>query len=335
MLIDQDNTDEFMKIQCSMFTVNDIPYCVWDPYLQKSNLEFINSINHRYFEYLAKIHAVNLDGDDKHLAATALRLAFYHGLETFFTLIFAALQAPECVLGWVHRYQIGQLRAMVKSVNKGNARFIVKPRLQPLSWDTISDHINLFSYEEKERTIQTKKLFAELWKRFGSDFLEDYNIQEYNSIKHGLRVSPGGFALAIGLEKTYGVSPPPEEMQLLGSSDFGNSFFRVEPISNTKDDPNFRIKKSAVNWNPEAIIYSLHLISISINNIASFLKLVNGVDPKNVEFIRPQDSEDFDKPIEGSPGLQNMTLNIGMDENVIRKFSRKEITNELHRRFGS
>jgi hypothetical protein len=55
-----------------------------------------------------------------------------------------------------------------------------------------------------------------------------------NSIKHGFRIRAGDFALAVGPEHEYGVAPPDDEMKLLGKSDYGSTFFRIESVGNGK-----------------------------------------------------------------------------------------------------
>ena len=51
---------------------------------------------------------------------------------------------------------------------------------------------------------------------------------EYNSIKHGLRVNPGGSYIAVGAEQTPGVPAPPEAMRSMGGSPYGSTFFEIE-----------------------------------------------------------------------------------------------------------
>ena len=70
-----------------MFAVDETPYCVWEEDLRERNLRFVESIDYRYFEYIATTHAANLEGEDQQRAAIALRTGYHHALETFFTLL--------------------------------------------------------------------------------------------------------------------------------------------------------------------------------------------------------------------------------------------------------
>ena len=67
----------------------------WD--LREENLKFLRSVDHEYFDYQARVHSQELEGEEWQRPAMALRGAYNHGLETFFTLVGAALQAPHIV----------------------------------------------------------------------------------------------------------------------------------------------------------------------------------------------------------------------------------------------
>src|SRR4051812_7198190 len=105
------------EIQYSRFVVNETPYCVWDWDITEQNLEFINSIDPRYFEHIAKIHGEMLEGEDQQYAAIALRTAYAHSLETFFALLCATIQAPDCVVGWLLKYRNKELFDLVRKID--------------------------------------------------------------------------------------------------------------------------------------------------------------------------------------------------------------------------
>src|SRR3954469_9395124 len=97
--------EETAVIETRRFAAGRSPLCVWDFDPNTPNLDFINRIDPGYFAYTAKVHSALLDGDDKHYAATALSSAYHHGLETLFAFICAALQAPDCAVGWLLSYR--------------------------------------------------------------------------------------------------------------------------------------------------------------------------------------------------------------------------------------
>lgn len=314
------------------FVIYESPYCLWGVDLERRNLEFIENIDPEYFEYLADTHFNKSEDDDEKRAVIALRTAYHHGLETLFALLCATIQAPHCVIGWIQKYKPGHLRKILSAIN-AYGKLPNQLNIDRLSWDTLSERINLFSYEEK-KLLEIRQLFSKLWSGLASEYINSYNIKEYNSIKHGFRAKSGGFKLAIGLEKEYGVPCPPEKMQYLGGSDYGTSFFSEEKIEGCPEkgeDVHFYTRRCAVNWNPEAIAYSLCLISMSINNVVSFLKIKNGINPKTVKFVNPEDKSVFEKPWDFSVGVPHCNMDFVVYEQQIKRLSKTEILEHINR----
>jgi hypothetical protein len=311
-------------MQYSKFAVGELPFCVWEWDLQERNLAFINSLDPAYFEYLADIHAQALETDEQRQhAALSLRTTYSHGLETLFAILFATIQAPDCVIGWLHKYNAGDLRSLIQKVQTWQP-ILSKLRIKPITWENLSNTILVaLSLEDKEKENRIKQHFATAWGRFANDFLDEKSNKEYNSIKHGLRVRAGGFRVAIGIEDTPGVPAPTERMRSLGGSNFGSSFFVPEKIGDNK--LHFRVRRYSRNWRPENFVYGLYLISFSLQNILSFLKVVNDVDPTTVQFSWPSNEALFDEPWR----LVASVTEIGMDtvitaEHII-PFSKDEI----------
>jgi len=316
-------------MQYGLFKVGSRLYCVWEVNLHERNLEFINAIDPEYFEYQALAHIENLNSEHKQRAALALRNSFHHGLETLFALICAVLQAPDCIHGWMLKYTLSDLRALLTELNSGRVNFFHKHNLEkPLSWLYLSERVHEFSNKDPERVKETVLLFAQLWQRLCRVYLDEQTVNEYNSIKHGHRALSGGFTFAIGVEKEYGVPAPQENMTVIGASEFGSSFFVAEAIqgkNKIKGDPNFKTGRYALNWDAEATAHALNLISTSINNVKSYALRLNGAKPGTVIFTRPRDPEYFDKPWETSVGVIGSSLGVVVDEPQIKRFTREEI----------
>jgi hypothetical protein len=105
------------QLQYSCFAIDETPYCVWDWDVAGQNLRFLESLDPGYFEHLAKIHGELLEGEEKQYAATALRAAYSHGLETLFALLGATVQAPDCAVGWLLKYQNRELNEVVRKIH--------------------------------------------------------------------------------------------------------------------------------------------------------------------------------------------------------------------------
>jgi hypothetical protein len=322
-------------MQYSKFVVNEWPWCVWEEDLPNRNLELINSLDPTYFKYLANVHRQSFEtGEHQQHAALALRTSYAHGLETFFAILFATIQAPDCVIGWLQKYDAKDLRQLIEKVQQGKP-IRSKLRSQPHSWHAVAHMVlpPIAFQDTREQEDKIKEQFAASWVRFAQDFLEEKSTQEYNSIKHGFRISNGGFSLSIGKADTWGIPAPPERMQVLGGSEYGSSFFTAERIVDPKNAENitphskhhFRVRRYSRNWSPEIFFYGLHLLAISMENILSLLKLLHGVDPKIVQFVWPSDEALFDAP--WNPGADVISINLDtvITPADIIQFSKEEI----------
>lgn len=322
-------------MQNSPFVVKDTPFCVWEWNLHEMNMEFLKCIDPSYFEYVSQTHLRNISTESRQHAAVALRSAYQQGLEALFMLIGAALQAPDCVVGWFQKCQTKQLREIVGLIENGHSQLPNKLGLGELSWSSIACHVLPFSYQDEQQLRRTQDLFAGLWQKFAHDFTDSCNIAEYNSIKHGLRIRAGGFAVKIKPVREDG--SPEDEVTLSASSEFGSSFFAGEPISgapNRKGDPHFSIRRYSLNWDAEAIAHGLSLIALSIKNLVSFLKCFNGADPEPVQFVRPSRDDYFSEPWRRSPKVTNVQMITGVSEEHICRASKKEIVEFLEREGG-
>lgn len=317
---------DIFDLQYRFFVVDERPYCLWDTNISDRVLKFLDSVDPSYYEYLANTHSQALSGDDSQRAALAIRAAYSQALETLFALICAAIQAPQCVPAWMASYRNQDLKNVVSKIhnNLPIQSLLVQDRL---SWETVSAiiHTSLIM-EDKERESKVKEVFGRLWSHFASDFLDDAFTIEYNSIKHGLRIRPGGFSLAIGAQEKPGIPAPPEKMQLLGKSEFGSSYLTLERIGVLSH--HIRLRHPHRNWNPEDMAWGLHLISLSIFNVLSALKILNGVSAENVKFQWPTDDSIFDEPWKRSKtiGVIAMTgMDVLIPEIYIKQFTKETI----------
>jgi hypothetical protein len=67
------------------------------------------------------------------------------------------------------------------------------------------------------------------------------------------------------------------------------------------------------------------LISLSLQNVLSFLKIVNGVNASQVEFAWPDDETHFQEPWKTYPGLSGMSINNNIIPEHITPFTKKQI----------
>jgi hypothetical protein len=140
-------------IMYSRFAVNDRPFCVWEWDLEERTSEFLRTLNPKYFEYIAQLHYPELGGENAQLAAVALRTNYTHALESFFALLFASFQAPDCIPGWLAKYQLSDLRALITKVNK-NMAFRTKIKLSSSTWESLATAVHgVSANEERNRAV--------------------------------------------------------------------------------------------------------------------------------------------------------------------------------------
>ena len=133
----------------------------------------------------------------------------------------------------------------------------------------------------------------------------------------------------MGSEHEYGVPPRENEMRLLGQSDFGTSFFRIERIGRANENRSLRSRRISINWKLEKVILDAQLVSMSINNVVSALKIANGEESGTCRFLRPQEDSDFERPLQHSPGVTSTSMDFEINESHIVSISKEELLTKI------
>jgi hypothetical protein len=241
-----------MTIQ--LFVVNERPFACWN-YTEKDNLDFIRHIDHHYFTMQADVFEPLLQTDHSQRAATALRQAYSHALETLFALTYASLQAPICIQGWLTKYGIEDLIGLTEKVRDGQ-HILTRIHLQAVNWDTIVQ-VLYTSFDGPELEV-----FTQWYRWFADDFLRDMRRIEYNQVKHGFR----------GSSSPTLVSFQPEGKPLIEfTSDHGMSFDEPVPVVQG-NRLNFSLQGRRINWTPLHMAQSLRVIAVLIHNIVGLLR---------------------------------------------------------------
>lgn len=274
------------------FVVDEQPRMFWDWELQEKNLKFLRGIDGKYFEYLVHKHVEHLEDEDenKHYAALSIRMAYFQALETLFALLCSLIQAPNCPLGWMLSYW--DLRSLVTKVNS-RQRLYSRLAKNPITWRELSEIVHKGIPFDDEKNAWITQGFGDCWANFAADFVQNDLSREYNSIKHGLRTKLGGFTLAIGMETTPGVPAPKENMEVWGKSTFGSSFYVSEKIGEHK--LHYRPRFHGQNWDTDKLSSAVFVAAMSITNVASYLRILNGDPPEDCEFRTPDGKEIFDE----------------------------------------
>lgn len=273
------------KIFYSKFAVHKTPYCVWDWNLRQREAEFIDYFDPGYLEFVADVFSQLLKDDIERHSAMALRTYYSQALETLFALLCAFAQAHDCISGWFLRYRVKELRDAVRDIQEGRPVLNTLP-VECVSWQTLSEHINDFAMDDAARLAAAQERFANLWARLAHDFLDDTRMNEFNSIKHGLRVKSGGFNISLCPDDGTGKPDLEKALLPMSGSKHGSRFLEWEPLPHRH---HFRILSRSVNWDPECMAHGIRLAAVSIRNIVSCVKVLHGADPASVQLRLPRD----------------------------------------------
>lgn len=225
---------------------------------------------------------------------TNIRALYGQALETFFAMLFATLQAPYCVVGWLQKYNRRDLLELINIVTENREFKLFKVFLKQNRWECISETINLFDVTTSEHRNDFICQFAKFWKLLAKDFIDDRQSAEYNSIKHGFRIEHGGFKLSIGKNTSSGHPTDTKGQMLLGSSKYGSTIQKIEPLINSpKNSKVFTLRRTSFNWDPKFLLKRLQLIGYSLCNIQSFIKAIHKGTPKKELFKVPDESTLF------------------------------------------
>jgi len=307
-----------------IFKVHNRPYRLWGVSLGRRNLQAIDNIDSEYFGYLADLYYEQLKSEHKQKAALAIRTAYGHAVETLFSLICAALQAPQCFYAWMLKYQPGDVAKIIKEIDDNNFGLYLSHayNIKISSWTDFAKAIHFVEYKKELETIAIE--YGNFWQELSREFLGKTFRSEYNSIKHGFRAKSGGFTLKVGTETSPSKIFPEEKIKILGSSEFGNTFLLAEEIEG-KEGFNFKTRWLSVNWDAENNVHALHLISWSIHNIKMFLKHshIGSLEGANVKY--PEDIDYFAKPWKNRVGVFSFNIDDDVDDTKIVNTTRKDI----------
>lgn len=264
-------------VEFKSFAVNGKARCYWDTELRRKNMEFIRDIDPEYFYYAAIAHRDHLDGGsgNRAHAAMSIRFSYHHGIETLFALLFAGLQAPGCVVGWIQQYTPEDLRELVGMVGGKPPRYLwLRP--EPFTWQGIAETVFSPCYGEWENVEEMVSLFGQFWSRLATEFLAEQHAEEYNSIKHGLRLAPGATGIRVAVQEEEGKPAPFSESAAVVTGKDGSSFYVRNVIAKSEGAQHLSLKRYFINWDPDGLCTDLEIISTCIHNLRTWLLAYNG-----------------------------------------------------------
>lgn len=253
--------------------IDDRYFALWDIEIKTKSKDFAESINIDYFDYILNANRSKAKSDSN--AAMAIKIAYHHSLETFFSLLGAYVQMPNAPYAWMLKYQTFQLKNVVRKIKHGDKTLLHHwHNLEVVNIESIADIIFLYFQPEKEKEKQ-KHIFIKAWKMLASEFLNEDLEKEYNSIKHGFRVQSGGTTLSIKLDGS-------EKASIVAHSEHGSRYYALND-NQLMNDINIQTTQKAINWHIESLICLFEITIASIQNIKSAIKIANSELGEKVE----------------------------------------------------
>ena len=265
------------------FVIDETPYCMWELEIEKRNESFINAINPEYFDFIADSFFDKFNNSDDKIiktnASIALRMHYSLCLETMFSLIFATVQAPHCLSGWILKYNQRELLSLIQKISDGK-KIYSGFHIDKYSWQKIIEII--FAYlNNNEISTFLLKHFSYILKKLAIEYLDKNFRDEYNSLKHGFRNKSGGFSITLGFEKIRGETDSPKDLINIGGSEYGSSFLLEKKLTKSV---NFRVIPKSFNWNPENLYSKSKLVTLIIYNTKTFLLLKNNLKSDGIQY---------------------------------------------------
>jgi hypothetical protein len=321
--------------QTALFAIDDEPYLLWDEDVRARALEFLDSIDSDYFDFLATLGEAHMgDAQQGKRAAAACRIGFFQGAETLFLLIAALLQAPHSPQAFVGQCKTDQLRRIIRKITTCDTIELIAPRLKVLSWPTVARLVHARASSDEGQVAKLAEGFGAFWQRLAEECTDSSHVAEYNGLKHGFRVGYGGIRLDLGPALTDIDSIPADaEWTSLGGSDTGSSFYKVHNAGGDARSNRSRMcSRVFVNWSLHTMVIALQLISCSINNVLSALRLVNGATAGSQPFKYPTDLSAFERTWAESPSLRNFSFDAQLEAGRFR--TKEQLLHEWRERIA-
>lgn len=243
----------------------------WDTDAVGTNERFLSDIDPEYFLEVASCLMAKHEEDKSPRAALGIRQMYHHSLECMFSMACSLVQAHNYPIGWMLSYTNSQLRETVDAISHGRP-IPVRLGLDEPRWSGLL--ISLLRRLDRSAPGTHAPALAEnalTLSTLARDLVSDVYADEYNSIKHGLRLRSGGFTLRFGLEEEPGKPAPEEAMELVAHSETGTSYYKRLPF---EIKGQYRISSRCLNWDVETVLYRLHFASVWMANFRALLLMM-------------------------------------------------------------
>lgn len=264
-----DSSSPLDTISSIGFLVNERPVAIYGILLRETSRQFIKLFDSAIWNHHLSLATSIPIEEVTHEHVVFVRLAVSHAEEHLFSLIFAFLQAPHCPDLWLYHYKPSDLPEMVAKVERGE-RILTQFKLAETSWTSITKA--LWGGLDEKRYSLTALVLS----RLAQHFICGHGRDEYNGLKHGMRLSLGGTSISFSPGGSPDIMPPPDSYIGLGDSKFGSRFWSFEKMSGSKD--HLRAKQRFSNWDFLELGSHLTHAAMLIHNMGTAFRVLADID---------------------------------------------------------
>jgi hypothetical protein len=311
------------------YFVDTRPQVAWAWDLEARNLDFLRGIEPGYFAHIARTQGPFLEAEDRsaHFAAAAIRLAYSQGIETLFALLGAFAQAPHAPIGWMLAYNNSELREVTAAVASSEGLVDNTPWNAPVTLEFLANASIASSGWDAAKKREVASGFHRLWRQWAQSLIGEAQTDEYNALKHGLRVALGGFSLRLGAEEESDQA----SRGFAASSEYGSTYFLPQQIHGRL---HIYPRRRSQNWNASSLTVGLELIAMSIRNVTSELRTLGGDDAGDCVYEAPGDEAVFETRFHPEGGLIAVSLDMEVTSSHIPRMSKEAVLQGLQSRQG-
>lgn len=267
------------------FVVNERPIAVYGPMLRKYTHDFIKSFDVSFWHHQLRLASSVPIEEATHEHLGFLRQILSQAEEHLFALIFANLQAPKCPDLWLYRYRPSDLPEMVEKINHGD-HVLNLFRLKHPTWNQVA---RTFWGGLSERRYE---LTATVIEKLACHFVSDFSRDQYNGIKHGLRLSFGGHRVSFA-PGDFPTPPASESFISLGASDFGCQFYDFKTLGKSKNQ--YIVTRKFTNWDIEVVAFYLRHTIMLIENMGIPMRTYSDIEgDRTFRFMTDDKEYEFD-----------------------------------------
>lgn len=306
--------------------VADRVFMLWGTDLCGTTIRFLQAFEPGFFQLSAELFSRVSGGRDEQLASTHIRMIRDQAAETLFALLGAAVQSPEGVILWLHRYRNNQLDELIAGFSSGH-RIRTHKGTREHTWESIAEEVTCYLPAACQQwRAQFAKTFPVFWRRLADEFTDEWARHEYTSIKHAYRVRSGGSTISITPEKSPGVPDREAKTHVLSGSGFGTSILTPEPIGNLKG--HYSLRDRSRNWTPQSLRLQIELISMSIVDTVAYLRVCNG-DRSELKLQQPEDDAVFSACWHNVGSLLSSSWGDAIEEHQVHPYTEAELKAKL------